>query len=141
MDRKRLAKGASVSEKPLTPRQKAFAEYYAACGNATESARKAGYKHPDPQGSQNLGNPRIAEYIRSLSAKPTEKRILTAQERQAWWTSVVLGEEPDADMKDRLKASELLGRSQADFIDKHEVTGKDGEALVINIMRYSDGGN
>ncbi|RQN13726.1 terminase small subunit, partial [Clostridium perfringens] len=28
----------------LTPKQKAFAEYYIETGNATEAARKAGYK-------------------------------------------------------------------------------------------------
>lgn len=28
----------------LTPKQKAFADYYIECGNATEAARKAGYQ-------------------------------------------------------------------------------------------------
>ena len=34
-------------------------------------------------------------------------------------------------MKDRLKASELLGRSQADFTDKKELTGKGGRPIRI----------
>ena len=29
----------------LTPKQKAFADYYIECGNATEAYRKAGYKN------------------------------------------------------------------------------------------------
>ena len=28
----------------LTPKQKAFADYYIECGNATEAAKRAGYK-------------------------------------------------------------------------------------------------
>jgi phage terminase small subunit len=110
----------------LTPKQKAFAEHYAACGNATESARLAGYKQPHVQGAQTLENLRVIEYIESLTKPAQNKRILTAQERQEWWTSVILGHEPDADFKDRLKASELLGKSQADFVDRQELTGKGG---------------
>ena len=34
-------------------------------------------------------------------------------------------------MKDRLKSSELLGRSQADFTDKTELSGKDGGPLTF----------
>ena len=33
-----------MMDKKLTPKQKAFADYYIETGNATEAARKAGYK-------------------------------------------------------------------------------------------------
>ena len=36
----------------LSLKQKAFADYYIELGNATEAARKAGYKQPQVQGSQ-----------------------------------------------------------------------------------------
>jgi hypothetical protein len=37
--------------------------------------------------------------------------------------------ERSAEMKDRLKASELLGRSEADFTDKQRYVDKDGKDL------------
>jgi phage terminase small subunit len=110
----------------LTPKQKAFAEHYAASGNAMESARLAGYKQPQVQGAENLEKPRIVEYIASLTKPAKNRRIATAEERQEWWTKVMLGHDPDADFKDRLKASELLGKSQADFVERKEISGPDG---------------
>jgi phage terminase small subunit len=117
----------------LTPKQKAFAEHYAASGNATEAARLAGYKQPHVQGAQTLENLRVIEYIESLTKPAKNRRIATAEERQEWWTKVMLGHEVDADFKDRLKASELLGKSQADFVDRQEVTGKDGGPIEQKI--------
>jgi len=35
------------------------------------------------------------------------------------------------DMKARLRASELLGKSEGDFIDRKEITGKDGGPLSV----------
>lgn len=36
-----------------------------------------------------------------------------------------------AEMRDRLKASELLGKSEADFIDKLQASGPDGGPLLV----------
>lgn len=44
----------------------------------------------------------------------------------------------DAGMYDRLRASELLGKSDADFVDRHELTGKDGGDLVVRVITYGD---
>jgi hypothetical protein len=33
-------------------------------------------------------------------------------------------------MKDRLRASELLGKSGGDFLERREITGPDGSPLV-----------
>ena len=51
----------------LTPKQKAFADEYLICGNATEAARKAGYKQPHVQGSQNLEKLSVSAYIAAVS--------------------------------------------------------------------------
>jgi hypothetical protein len=37
--------------------------------------------------------------------------------------------DPVVEMKDRLKAAELLGKSQADFTEKLEHTGADGQPI------------
>jgi len=115
----------------MTPKQQAFVEHYAACGNATEAARLAGYRKPNPQGAENLAKPSIQAALSAITAKVTSERIATAQERQEFWTAVMRGEFGDeAEMKDRLKASEHLGKAQQDFIDRKELTGKDGAPLT-----------
>ena len=114
----------------LTPRRKRFCEFYVANGgNGTAAAKEAGYK-PDNAvaiAGENLTKPAIQRYIAELNEPGQNARIASAQERQEFWTSVVRGEEasrtdheglPELDMKDRLKASELLGRSQLDFVEK-----------------------
>ncbi len=107
----------------MTPKQQAFVEHYAACGNATEAARLAGYSKPHPQGAENLLKPTVQAALAELTAKVASERIATAQERQEFWTAVMRADEGyEAEMKDRLKASEILGRAQQDFIEKVEVT-------------------
>ena len=108
----------------LTPKQKAFCQFYAGSGNATESARLAGYseKSAEAIGLENLGKPRIAEYITSLAVISENKRIATATERQEFWTSVMRG---DVEVNDKqLKAADSLGKAQGDFITKLEVSGE-----------------
>ena len=108
----------------LTPKQKAFCQFYAGNGNATESARLAGYSEKTAQqiGAENLLKPVITEYIASLAAISENKRIATATERQEFWTSVMRG---DIEVNDKqLKAADSLGKAQGDFITKLEVSGE-----------------
>ena len=52
-------------DKNLTPKQKAFADYYIELGNATEAARRAGYKGKNLNriASENLSKLDIKQYI------------------------------------------------------------------------------
>lgn len=54
----------------LTPKQKAFADNYIKNGgNASDAARKAGYKQPEIQGYENIRKPYIATYIAERQAE------------------------------------------------------------------------
>lgn len=54
----------------LTPKQKAFADNYIKNGgNASDAARKAGYKQPEIQGYENIRKPNIATYIAERQAE------------------------------------------------------------------------
>ena len=55
--------------------------------------------------------------------------IATREERQRFWTSVMMDE--SVEWPQRLRASELLARSQADFLDRREITGVDGGPVAI----------
>ena len=100
----------------LTRKQMAFVAAFH--GNAAEAARAAGYsaKTAKAIGSELLTKPDIADAIREREQERTDSMIATREERQSFWTSVL--RDPDESMRDRLKASELLGRSEADFLEK-----------------------
>jgi len=112
----------------LTEKQRRFVEAYAANGgNATEAARAAGYRKPHPQGAENLQKPTIKDAIEKLRGSTTTAAVLTREERQAFWSQMVRGDAQDGDgnppsFRDRLRASELLARSQGDFLDRQETT-------------------
>ena len=105
----------------LTPKQKAFADYYIECGNATEAARKAGYKEESCRtiGCQNLTKRNISAYIAERMQVQNEARVASADEVLAFFTSVMRGEVKDqfgldAALSDRLNAGkELMKRHTA----------------------------
>lgn len=104
----------------LTPKQKAFADFYIELGNQTEAARRAGYKCPHVQGAQNLDKPSIQAYIRERT-KPTEdKRIASGDEVLKFWTDVMRGEIKDAfgldaSIDSRLRAATELAKRTLDI--------------------------
>lgn len=116
----------------LTEKQARFVETYD--GNAEKAAIAAGYteKFAKAKSHELLKHPVVVAAIKSRPiVEASNARIATRIERQAFWTKVMLGEETETvvtkegaivdvpvSMKERLKASELLGRSEADFTDK-----------------------
>jgi phage terminase small subunit len=110
-------------------RQKAFIEAY--CGNATEAALKAGYSQRSAynQGRRMMKNDEVLAAIKEREAGRNSVLIATRQERQAFWSATMRGEA--VDMKDRLRASELLGKSEGDFVDRTELTGKNGGPVEV----------
>jgi phage terminase small subunit len=101
----------------LTEKQRSFCEEYAANGgNAVKAAAFAGYKKPHPQGSDNLRKPTVIAALEALRQSITNRKIATRERRQEFWTTVMDNEAQE--MNSRLKASELLGRSQGDFIER-----------------------
>lgn len=106
----------------LTEKQRRFVEAYMgqAHGNGTEAARIAGY-----QGDENtlsttsyrlLRNPKIAAAVEERTEN--DPLVLTREELQRWWSTVTRDHETT--MKDRLRASELLGKSRGEFTDRVE---------------------
>lgn len=118
----------------LSPKQQAFVEHYAACGNATEAARRAGYKNPNKVSAENMVKIGIQSAIQEITESSKQQRIATATERQEFLTTMMRGE-IEGEPKDRIKACELLGKMQGDFIEKQEVSIKkppDIEIVVVH---------
>lgn len=106
----------------ITPKQTLFIEYYN--GNASEAARLAGYKGNmdtlKQVGSENLAKPYIMAEIKKRENKKINKAIATREQRQQFWSDIMnTRKEP---ILARLRASELLGKSEADFTDVQQQT-------------------
>lgn len=103
----------------MTPKQRRFVELYN--GNATEAAIAAGYSQKTARaiGRQNLTKPYIAEAVRNREDKKLRSFIASREERQRLWTEIM--NDPEMKASDRLRASELLGRSEGDFIERQAV--------------------
>lgn len=105
--------------KKLTPRQQKFVDYY--YGNATEAAKKAGYspKTAYAIGSENLTKPEIALALKKRAEKNSSALIKSRAQRQILWSG--LTDHPDPYVA--MKASELLGKSEGDFIENVHHSG------------------
>lgn len=115
----------------LTQKQQAFADAFD--GNATDAARKAGYSGNDVTlavtGSRLLKNAQVRRAIEARQAPTKKQLIATRAERQEFWSGVMV--DPSQKMADRLRAAELLGKSQADFIERHQHDVGEGLASLL----------
>lgn len=119
----------------LTPKQKAFADEYLICGNATEAARKAGYKQPHVQGSQNLEKLSVSSYVAERQKQIESSRIADVKEVMEFYSAVMRGEvkdqfDIDASITDRLSAGrELMKRYEKADTTKNESLDRLDEIL------------
>lgn len=107
-----------AKSKPLTVKQQRFVEAYD--GNGTAAARAAGYRGSDAVlgtvAYENLKKPEIKAAIEARAQPATERRLLKRTARQDFWAEVAENEKETT--ANRLRASELLGKSEADFTEK-----------------------
>ena len=113
----------------LSFKQKRFIDFYK--GNATEAALEAGYsaKTAYSIGQENLKKPEIIKEIQIRNLRESMPKIANRQQRQEFWSKVM--NDVEADMSVRLRASELLGKSEADFTEK--IIGSFNEGLAERI--------
>lgn len=130
----------------LNARQKAFCEFYVACGNATEAAKKAGYSERTARviGQENLTKPALKKYIDEMMQELEEKRMASAEEVIKFLTASMRGEieeevivvegqgdgfsearkeKKQISAKERIKAAELLGKRHMLWTDKAKIEG------------------
>ena len=105
----------------MTPKQKIFAIEYLKDLNATRAADRAGYKHPNVQGTQLLSNPDVqATVTQELTARADRLRI------DAGWVVTRLELEATNSANPastRVRALELIGKHLGAFAPKRlEVT-------------------
>ena len=105
------------SRNKLTDKQQAFCQEYIKDWNATQAALRAGYCANSVKviGCQNLTKVNVIQEIARLQVIERRKHVADRQERQLFWTETM---KTARLMADKLRASELLGKSECDFIEK-----------------------
>lgn len=105
---------------PLTPKQKAFADYYLECGNEREAARKAGYAEATAKNAHKniMANRGVSAYIAERMGQKDEARIASADEVLQFYSDVMRGKVKDqfgldAALTDRLNAGKELMKRHA----------------------------
>ena len=119
----------------LSARQRKFIEIYD--GRGIESARAAGYTGSDDVLGKTaydlLRNPRVMPLIQAREAREIKRKVKTRQERQEFWTHAM--DDESKSMSDRLAASQLLGRSEGDFVERIELDTISDLAETIRAAR------
>ena len=102
----------------MNERQKKFAEYYAQSGNAEQAATAAGYSEKYARGNayKLVAKSGIADYIRELTEKAQDERIMTARERQAVLSDIARS----GDDQDRIRAIDTLNKMTGEYVTKIE---------------------
>ena len=108
----------------LTPKQKKFCDNYIETGDATKSALAAGYspKTAYSIGSENLKKPELILYIKERNDILESDKIADMQEIKELWTKWARDER--IKHNDRLKASELIAKTNGAFLDRVEHSGE-----------------
>lgn len=141
-------------DKRLNPKQRMFVEAFYGC--PLEAARIAGYNGEDTylraQGNKLLSNPLIMQAIRDRSKYQNKMTNVIADKdhRQELWTSIMRNNDiHERENKDpngitipaaniplaiRLKASELLGKSEGDFVERIDITGN---VTITDVIKSS----
>lgn len=114
----------------ITPMQAKFIAVYD--GNISEACKTIGISRS--YGQKIMRNPNVIEAMKKynevaeVDPKTGEKSITTQsvakyaksrEDRQTFWLDIM--NDKSVDLKERLRASELLGKSQADFMERKQV--------------------
>ncbi len=101
-----------MAKKNRTAKQQRLIDCYA--GDIKEAAEKAEISYGYARNLMTKSDI-LAAIQNRQDTEVRRRRIATRQDRQVFWTETY--ENEDIPWSDRLRASELLGKSEADFID------------------------
>ncbi|MGG1677332.1 terminase small subunit [Neobacillus sp. NRS-1170] len=120
----------------LNIKQKKFADFYIESGNASTSYIKAGYEAEgnaaEVNASRLLRNAKVQEYIKERNAQLDVEFIADITETKRFWTEIMRDE--NAEMKDRLKASEFIAKTNGAFVEKKELQGALNNKIEISFV-------
>ena len=113
----------------LTPKQKKFADEYIKTCNAELAAKTAGY-NARGNTTKLLQNTTIKNYIKERNKQLEKATIASMEEVKEFWTNTL--RDTNKDLKDRLKASEYIAKTNAAFVDKIDHSGDLGINVIVD---------
>jgi phage terminase small subunit len=118
----------------LVPRRRAFAlELVLNGGNQTQAAIAAGYSEDSAhvEGTRLLKDASVAAAVAALREPSENRKYRSVEQLREYWDAKI--DDGGFEPKDQLKASELLGKSQAAFVERREISGPEGSPIAITI--------
>jgi len=134
----------------LTDKQERFCNEYVVDFNGTQAVIRAGYKEQSAAeiASENLRKPQIKARIKELSKEYISQlegrklRIIKELEGIAFGDGNIKtdneGNITGKDVRDKLKALELLGKTIAMFTDKMDIKGDISNSITKTNINYSE---
>jgi phage terminase small subunit len=135
-----LAQGdLEMMELRLTARQRSFAHEYIVDFDATAAAIRAGYavRYANRQGFQLVHHKGIAALITHLN-KSKEAKLVSISPEYVLQKVTEIVTRVDAKDGDKLRGLELIARHLGMFIERTELTGKDGAAIEVNQRKIEE---
>lgn len=113
----------------LNARQRKFAEYYAQSGNTVQSAIQAGYSenYANARAYELLENVVVSKYIKELSDKLKDERIMSAKDRQVALSDIARNDGQDT--SDRIRAIDTLNKMTGEYTVKVDAKVEQSEKL------------
>lgn len=113
----------------LNARQRKFAEYYAQSGNTVQSAIQAGYSenYANARAYKLLENVGVSKYIKELSDKLKDERIMSAKDRQVALSDIARNDGQDT--SDRIRAIDTLNKMTGEYTVKVDAKVEQSEKL------------
>lgn len=126
-----------VEDVALNEKQKAFCEYYAACFNATEAAKKAGYSQKTARsiGQRLLTFVDVQGYLSTLQSRARANRIATIDEVMEYLSDTMRNKEERTN--ERTKAAQLLMDALS---GREEIEGDSCITEIVIVPEDASGG-
>ena len=123
----------------LSPRQRLFCEEYVVDFDGSKAVLRAGYapKWSDRQAFILRKNKGVQTYINHLQKSKEAKIVSVDAEYIVARLVEILNKEAARD-GDKIRALEILARHKGMFIDRTEITGKDGDAIRIEQQKIDE---
>lgn len=122
-----------LAKDKLTDKQRKWILYYKQGKSAAEAVKLAGYRVKDDHSAENIGSENLAklgEHVQDREDLLDAPDIATMEDINRFWSETM--KDPNVEMKDRLKASELRARAAGGFIDRKTVDVKGGSVVFIS---------
>jgi hypothetical protein len=130
-----LTKGSGTAPeggKKITAKQALFIQAFLLTGNATESARQAGFSHPNTQGPYLVNLRHVRAEIDKRRAESEKATVMTRQQRLERLSAIA---RDDADRKHAIQAMKLISQMNGELVQRTEVSGLNGGPIQTQALQ------